>query len=193
MNEKKINYNIQEIEAELIQTGFLQNNMRIIFAIDAYVLIETYTGAIYKYEVYNAKEGMKKYLFFTRKPLGESRHDEIAEKILNIFKESKGSGKEAVHIPDVDEVRNVEAPETKKAAQAVGSALKTVASSTEQGAKTEDLLRQVFEEILPQYGYSIRHGQIELAGEMLSVLKKCNISLQTLQKLFIYRLKRTNL
>jgi ATP-dependent DNA helicase DinG len=31
--------------------------------------------------------------------------------------------------------------------------------------------------VLPQYGYSIRQGQIELAGEMLSALKKCKISL----------------
>jgi len=39
------------------------------------------------------------------------------------------------------------------------------------------LVRQVFEEILPKYGYVIRGGQIELAEQMVMTLQNCGISL----------------
>jgi ATP-dependent DNA helicase DinG len=143
---------IMEIQNRLRIEGHIKNEAVVIFKKDNCVLVEFYTGKTFTYEVVNVNTFKRKYLFHRKRKITESKFKEIAERISSL---------------KINEKRDI--------------AKKKLLFQREQTIFAEDkeetLIKNIFKNVMPEYGYSVRKNQIDLAVSMYHSLKKSNIAL----------------
>lgn len=197
MEGNNIDYSVQSIRDSLIQAGCINEKIKAVFKVNKFLLAENYTGNVYKYEAINCLTHEKKYLFFTKKPVAESKHAEIAERIIKMFvldkeptnradgsvsqingfakeKDVRKAGKQTfVAIKDNSEIdfqlsENIIEPHEPVA---------TISAKPDADENFILIINKIFKEELPEYGYAIRKSQIELAEMIFRTLQTGNISL----------------
>ena len=112
------------------------------------VLLERDTGTDFVYTAVNLENGRRKIISRQKTPLTTSKVDEMAEKIR--LSKITGAGKFEADRP-------------------FGSKIALT--------KCREMLKTIFEEILPEHGYAVRKEQIELAEHILTALDRRSVSL----------------
>lgn len=84
MNDYIIEYSLYSIPVGLLECENVRYKIKLLYKIKHLVLVEVFTGNVYKYHVVNYLTKEKKYLFFTKKPIPHSKHKEVAKRIMEI-------------------------------------------------------------------------------------------------------------
>lgn len=170
-----IDYSLDNIPVDFFDAGNNKYKIKLLFKIKQVVLVEVFTGNVYKYHAVNYLSKDKKYMFFTKQPIDQSKHEDIAEKIMRcvaLFEASANDLKpvnETInrsYISGLDYFNDIVID---KSGDIYPVKLHDINSHV--------LLDKVFRDVLPRYGFTVRESQIELANIILKALQKCKISL----------------
>lgn len=176
MNDIIIDYSLDNIPVNFFDTGNVQYKINLLYKIKQVVLVEVFTGSVYKYHAVNCITKEKKYLFFTKEPINQSKHGEVAKRIMMFTALFEVISEEANrdtddkndknYIKASDDITEVFNPKTSE-----------VGSVKSRDINIRELQKKIFREVLPKYGFTIRESQIELAEIILNSLQECKISL----------------
>ena len=175
MNDITIDYSLDNIPINFFDVGNVHYKMSLLYKIKQVVLVEVFTGNVYKYHAVNYLTKENKYLFFTKQPIPQSKHGDVAERIIGLTAlfevpiEGLNPTNEAI------DQNCIETSDDK-------TEISVEKSGEDYPAKTHEinnyvLLEKIFREILPKYGFAIRESQIELGEVILNALQECKISL----------------
>ena len=176
MNNINIDYSLDNIPVSFFDAGNVYYKISLLYKIKQVVLVEVFTGNIYKYHAVNYLTKEKKYLFYTKQPIPQSKFGDVAEKIFGLAALFEITHEEIN--PDSEFANDPKGIKTFGVTTEV-SASKAGMESSDKSQEVDiyRLQKKVFRETLPKYGFSIRESQIELAEKILAALQECRISL----------------
>ncbi|MCX7748264.1 MAG: ATP-dependent DNA helicase [Clostridia bacterium] len=188
MEKNKIHYLVQNIRDNLIEIQCINEKAKAIFKVEQFLLLENYTGNVYKYEAINYFTFEKKYLFYTKKPISESKHLEVAKKILKLctpVNEQVGQTDNLISKPDAfaktEETHRILIDDSGTQSELSNKNIESyeVITPTKHipNESPTNSINKLFKEELPKYNYVIRESQIELSKMMYAALKSNNIAL----------------
>lgn len=175
MSEICIDYSLDNIPVDFFDAGNVKYKIKLLYKIKQVVLVEVFTGNVYKYHAVNYLSKDKKYLFFTKQPIDQSKHEDIAEKIMRCVALFEASADEIKPVNDVNNLNCTKEPEhfNEITIDKTGEVHPVKLHDT----NNHKLLERIFKDILPRYGFAIRESQIKLADIILDALQECKISL----------------